>query len=83
MPIYDLSCICGHEEQDIIKKYDEDYLCVDCGGIMTTQVQCTHFKLEYNNKRDSCDWFGNTSQYWNDYKAAKARGEKVKPSGSD
>jgi len=39
--------------------------------------------LEYNNKTDMCDWSGNTSHYWDDYKKAREEGKDVKPAGED
>jgi hypothetical protein len=74
---------CDKEEDDVLKKYEEAYNCPECGSPMVHITNCTHYKLVYNNQRDCCDWTGQSSQYWNDYKAAKARGENVKPQGSD
>ena len=36
------------------------------------------FKLTYTASKDSCDWDGNSSQYWNDYKKQKSEGKKVR-----
>ncbi len=41
------------------------------------------FELKYDNKKDMCDWNGETSQYWRAYNDAKARGENVKPADED
>jgi len=84
MPIYDFVCpVCGDEEYDILCKFDDEIYCCDCGGTMERKCNCTHFKLNYNNKTDLCDWEGNSSCYWNDVKAARARGEKVKGLGEE
>lgn len=84
MPLYDMHCkICEEKVYDILKKYDEEYKCPECDNVMIHTTNCTHYKLIYNNKTDMCDWTGASSQYWNDYNAAKARGEKVKPQGED
>jgi len=50
---------------------------------MSKMVSLTSFKLEYNNKTDMCDWSGNTSHYWDDYKKAREEGKDVKPAGED
>lgn len=84
MPLYDVYCKnCGAEETDILKGIDEIYYCSLCDYPMDNACNCTSFKLGYNNKTDMCDWSGNSSMYWKDYNEAKARGEKVKPSGED
>jgi hypothetical protein len=36
------------------------------------------FRLEYNPKKDVCDWDGNTSQFYRLYNEAKERGENVR-----
>ena len=36
------------------------------------------FKLTYNAQTDICDWDGNRSKYWDDYKKQKAEGKKVR-----
>lgn len=33
------------------------------------------FRLKYDNKNDMCDWSGNTSRYWDDYKKMKSEGK--------
>lgn len=33
------------------------------------------FRLKYNNQTDLCDWQGNTSRYWDEYKKMKAEGK--------
>lgn len=70
----------------MIKKLDEKYPCPECGVEMLNKCQCHSFKLCYDPKKDTVGWSHDgyaTTQYWKDYKAAKARGEKVKPAGSD
>ena len=77
-PIYDFFCEeCGKEDE-ILCKMDENIICPECGKLMQRKCNCTNFKLVYDNKKDCCDWQGNSSNYWKDVKAARDRGEKVK-----
>lgn len=88
MPVYDVECDkCGKQKEIIsIHKYIEDgkELC-KCGGKFNIVMSNwnSSFELKYNNKTDMVDWSGNKSRYWDAYKAAKARGENVKPMGED
>lgn len=88
MPIYDLYCKkCDHITEDYFCK-PEDPLpnCHLCGGKTARICNCRSFKLLYDPKKDSCTW-GNEgykeSQYWKEYKKAKAEGRNVKPAGAD
>jgi predicted nucleic acid-binding Zn ribbon protein len=78
MPIYDFYCEQCGVEQEIFCRITEGALCARCMKPMKKKCNCTNFKLSYNNKTDCCDWEGNSSNYWNDVKAARERGEKVK-----
>lgn len=31
-------------------------------------ISAVSFELKYDNRTDSCDWHGNSSQYWKDIK---------------
>jgi putative FmdB family regulatory protein len=86
MPLYEYVCDnCGHYEErlEFGSEVDREHVCPSCKTEMNRLVSLCKFKLEYNNKTDICDWNGNSSHYWNDYKEAKARGEDVKPAGED
>ena len=75
-PLYDFTCVCGNEIE-VLCKMDEGVVCSKCLKPMKRVCNCRHFKLVYDNKRHVCDWSGNSSNYWNDVKAARARGEDV------
>jgi len=81
MPIYEYMCNCGRYEEKLEfgKEIDGSHICPDCSENMSKMVSLTSFKLEYNNKTDMCDWSGNTSHYWDDYKKAREEGKDVKP----
>jgi putative FmdB family regulatory protein len=87
MPLFDYQCkVCGNIDEKLLfgRETEEQKYCSECGKESKQIVSKTHFKLEYNNKTDMCSW-GNegyaSSQYWNDVKAARSRGEKVKATG--
>ena len=82
----DIICVdCRVFKRDVFLAYQEEPedKCPECGKQMTKQPNFGSFELKYNNKTDMCDWTGETSQYWTDYHAAKARGENVKPADED
>ncbi|KFZ26313.1 MAG: hypothetical protein KQ78_01486 [Candidatus Izimaplasma bacterium HR2] len=84
--IVDIICLdCKIIKEDVRLAYKEEptEMCPKCGKQMTKKVAFGSFELKYDCKRDCCDWFGETSQYWKAYKEAKARGENVKPAGED
>jgi len=82
--IYDLYCPeCGAEKLDVIKHYDELVECSECGYPMKHVCNTTSFSLKYNPQTDICDWDGNTTQYWNEYKKQKAEGKNVRISQLD
>jgi hypothetical protein len=82
LKVYDVECNkCGHIEE----QYSEDDTsfsdCEKCGGIMTRTFTKFNFKLIYNNKTDICGWGAHNydrSQYWDNVKAARERGEDAK-----
>lgn len=65
---------CGYIIEYGLKGNDEEPpLCPKCeenGKEVKTKkvVGSTSFKLIYDNRKDMCDWDGNTSQYWNEIK---------------
>lgn len=86
MPLHDVQCkICGKIQEDIWLKVNEDPpIC--CSAVMQKIVNCSHFTLKYDNKKDSCGWSFNDyehSRYWDDVKRARDRGEKVKAINED
>jgi putative FmdB family regulatory protein len=86
MPIYEYRCVdCGNvdEKLEFGSEVNKEHFCSSCGKPSDRIVSKCRFELVYNNKTDMCDWQGNTSMYWNDYKKSKENGEKVKPAGED
>lgn len=89
MPIFEYRCTeCDNvdERLEFGKEIDEKHYCSKCNGESKRIVSKNRFKLVYNNKTDMCSWGSEgyaSSQYWRDYKAAKERGENVKPYGED
>lgn len=81
MPLFDYYCEkCKIIEERIVKSQNESCFCDFCNSEMIRKFpNKTNFKLVYNNKTDTCDWDGNTSQYWDNYKKAKAEGKDVRP----
>ncbi len=47
----------------------------DCEKVI---IKPRSFTLKFNAKTDMVDWDGNRSQYWDQYKKAKANGEDVR-----
>lgn len=83
MPLFDIECkVCGKVQEDVWLKVNESPPeCSECSVEMQKIINCRHFKLLYDPKKDSCSWAFdgyNSSQYWKDVKAARDRGEKVK-----
>jgi len=82
VPLFEYKCkVCNNidEKLEFGKEMEQDHFCSKCGKPSERIVSLPKFKLEYNPKRDICDWQGNTSMYWKDVKAARERGEDVKP----
>ena len=85
MPIFDYKCTrCEYEEEKIILEMDaqkHSIMCPKCGTKTLEKVftgSRVSFDFKYNPLTDRCDWDGNTTQYYNSYNEAKARGEKVR-----
>lgn len=55
-------------------------LCPECEEevSMRKMMGTTSFELKFDNRKDMCDWDGNTSRYWNDIKE-KGGEEPVNP----
>lgn len=86
MPLYEYMCNICDDKVELLEfgeEIERKHICSKCGGSMDRIVSPCRFKLEYNNKTDLCDWQGNSSQYWNDYRKAKSEGKDVKPLGED
>lgn len=80
MPVYDVYCEkCGHEEEDVYMDIiDDNPICPLCRIEMKRATNCSHFKLTYDPKKDTVDWDGNRTKYYDAYKEAKSRGENVR-----
>jgi hypothetical protein len=87
MPLYDLFCTneeCGHEIIDALLGVKDDLpKCPKCEGETNRKCNCTHYKLDYNNRTDICDWAGNTSRYWDDIKKETSEGKNVVDPNAD
>lgn len=80
MIVVDLFCKkCNKEEIDVfIDTKLPMPLCSDCNIEMTQMVaKRMSFELKYDNRKDICDWQGNTSNYWKQIKEDRAAGKKV------
>jgi len=66
MILVDLFCPhCDNREIDVFVDMKELMpFCPICGVEMKRLVGHVNFKLVYDNRKDSCDWQGNSSQYW-------------------
>jgi len=90
MPIFEYRCtICNNVDERLEfgkEEEEQDHFCSKCEKPSERIVSRSKFELKYNNKTDLCSW-GNegyaSSHYWDDYRAARERGEKVKPAGED
>ena len=81
--IYDFECNkCKERFEDMLEDLDELPVCPICSSEVKKIFTTMNFKLVYNPAVDRCTWADDgykESQYWKDYKAAKARGEDVMP----
>ena len=70
MILVDLFCPeCDEEHIDVFIDTSEPLpMCEKCDVEMKKLIGAVEFKLVYNNRTDTCDWDGNTTQYWNDIK---------------
>jgi len=89
IPIFEYECkTCNKkiEKLEFGEEMEMDHFCPECKGLMKRIISETRFELKYNNKKDCCSWGKDgyaSSKYWDAYKSARARGEKVKPAGED
>jgi putative FmdB family regulatory protein len=80
MPLYEYVC---YECEEIVEKLlpviecDWPTKCEKCKNTMSKIPSTFRFELKYNNKTDCCDWSGNSSMYWDEYKKQKAEGKNV------
>lgn len=79
MPINDVECNKCKKNIEIITLSINEKInkkC-ECGGnfIKVFPKSPTNFKLIYNPKTDICDFDGNTTRYYDDYKKMKAEGK--------
>jgi len=78
MPLYDFECPeCG-AIFEWLAKMDEVVKCPLCFDVDAVKIFPTtppKFKLTYNPKTDMCDWDGNRTRYWDEYKKQKAEGK--------
>lgn len=51
--------------------------CLLCDTEMKRYISRMSFELKYDNRKDICDWNGNTSNYWKQIKEDRAAGKKV------
>ena len=78
MPMYDYSCSCGYKEEKIVFCCADSQMCPECGKLMKKEFpKGTRFNLKYDNKKDMCDWDGNTSRYWDDVNKQKKEEGKI------
>ena len=89
MPLFEYICTsCDNidEKLEFGDEMEQEHFCSKCNKPSKRIVSRSRFELKYNNKTDCCSWGGEgyaSSQYWNAYKAARSRGEDVKPAGED
>ena len=86
MPLFEYRCnLCNNvdERLEFGTEMEADHYCSLCEGLASRIVSQCKFELKYNNKTDLCDWEGNSSHYWDDYKKARENGQNVKPAGED
>ena len=78
MIMYDFQCEkCGHIFESLVDSAKVTHTdCTKCNHlskkIMPNKIT---FNLKYNPQKDICDWSGNTTRYWDDYKKMKAEGK--------
>jgi len=82
MAIHDFLCKdCGNEFEYLIMGSDDIATCGKCGGRrlkkLSPQSPIT-FKLKYDPKKDICDWNGETTRYYDEYKKQKKEGKNVR-----
>jgi len=81
MPLFDYKCYCGNEFEYLIMSSDDIALCPKCKSSYVKKLSPqtpVSFKLKYDPKKDSVDWDGNTSRYYDEYKKQKKEGKNVR-----
>ncbi len=79
--MYDWKCeMCNNEFEGMFRPDVKIIACPKCLGnsFKIFPKKAPTFNLTYDPKKDSVDWNGNKSRYYDEYNAAKARGEKVR-----
>lgn len=80
MPLYDYECEDCSLKEEHFESFDckDERFCPICNQKMRRLFpNKTSFKLVYNNKKDVCDWSGNTTQYYRTYNEMKSQGKNV------
>lgn len=62
------SCGCIVPDKMVDTSETEHGECPKCSGVLKRRVGCTSFELKYDNRKDICDWKGNTTRYWDEVK---------------
>ena len=77
MPIYDFECGKCYNKFDAIVKLNAKSTVCKCGYIAKKVFpkSAPRFNLSYNPKSDICDWDGNTTRFYDEYKKMKADGK--------
>ena len=76
MILFDFECSkCGTFEKMVDSSDVTHANCPKCKILSKKTISKVSFKLKYNPQTDLCDWDGNTSQYWREYKKMKAEGK--------
>lgn len=80
---YDVECKeCGNIEEQWVENNEEFEPCSLCGGEVKRTYSSFHFKLLYDNKKDTVGWsFNNyeTSKYYDEVNAERKKGKDVEP----
>ena len=81
MPIFDFVCEnCGHEFDMIVSHETKETMCRSCSKTAKRVFprKAPSIELKYNPVTDLCDWDGNRSKYWDQYKQDKSDGKDVR-----
>lgn len=82
MPLYDTKCQkCNKEEEVLTLRVNEKIPDCECGGkriIMAPSGKSPSFKLLFDPKKDSVNWDGERSKYFDEYKKQKSEGKNVR-----
>lgn len=80
MPIYDFECDnCDYQFEYLSTTNTVRFAtCPKCNekAKRIFPQKAANFNLKYNPKTDICDWGGNTTKYWDEYKKMKDEGKK-------